>query len=72
MSTYLSIAQIVISVVLIVVILLQAKGAGFSGVFGAQASVFRTRRGLEKTLFQFTIVLSVIFVVVSVLAVRLA
>jgi len=72
MPTYINIAQIIISIVLIVVILLQAKGAGFSGFFGTQASVFRTRRGLEKTLFQFTIVLGIIFVVVSMLSVRLS
>ena len=72
MSAYLNIAQIIISIVLMVVILLQAKGAGFSGTFNNDASVFRTRRGLEKTLFQLAIGLSVVFVVVSVASVFFA
>ena len=51
------------SAVLVVVILLQVRGSGF-GELGTQ-SVFRTRRGVEKTLFQATIVLAVVFVLVS-------
>jgi len=46
-----------------VVILLQVRGSGF-GELGTQ-SVFRTRRGVEKTLFQATIVLAVVFILVS-------
>ncbi len=66
MSTWVNVAQIIISIVLIVILLLQAKGAAWTGAFGAdQASVFRTRRGIQKTLFQVTIVLAVVFVVVS-------
>lgn len=71
MTTYLNIAQLIISVVLIVVILLQAKGAGFTGTFGTEASVFRTRRGVEKTLFRLTIVLAGVFVIMSLLSVAL-
>lgn len=62
-DTYLHIIQIIVSAVLIGVILLQVRGAGF-GELGSQ-SVFRTRRGVEKTLFQLTIVLAVVFVLVS-------
>ena len=51
------------SAVLVVVILLQVRGSGF-GELGTQ-SVFRTRRGVEKTLFQATIVLAVVFILVS-------
>ena len=69
MSSYLNVAQIIISIVLMVVILLQSKGAGFSGTFNNDASVFRTRRGLEKTLFQLAIGLAVVFVIISVLSV---
>ena len=62
----LDIAQIVLAVVLIVIILLQAKGAGFSGLFGGDSSsVYRTRRGLELRMFQFTIVLAVAFFLVA-------
>lgn len=70
MKTYLEIAEIIIAVFLVVTILMQVKGQG-SGVFGAATATFRTRRGLEKTLFQFTIVLAVVFIAVSVVAARL-
>ncbi len=69
LSSYLNVAQIIISVVLMVVILLQSKGASFSGTFQNDASVFRTRRGLEKTLFQLAIGLAVVFVIISILSV---
>ena len=73
LRTILYLSQIVVSVVLIIVILLQAKGAGLGGIFGSDtSSVFRTKRGLEKTLFQATIVLSVLFILISVFSVRLA
>lgn len=62
---YLNIGQILISVVLIVVILLQAKGSGFGAGLGGTTSSFRTRRGLEKTLFQATIALTIIFLAMS-------
>ena len=58
---YLNIAQILVSVVLVLIILSQVKEGG-SGLFGSAQSTVRTRRGLEKTLFQFTIVLSVVFI----------
>ncbi len=61
--TYINYIQIIISTVLTVVILLQVRGSGF-GELGTQ-SVFRTRRGVEKTLFQLTIVLAAVFILVS-------
>jgi preprotein translocase subunit SecG len=66
-----NILQIVISVILIVVILLQVKGSGFGAALGGMSggSVFRTKRGLEKTLFQATILLTVAFIFVSFLSV---
>ncbi len=67
---YLNIAQILVSVVLVIVVLAQVKEGG-SGLFGSAQSTVRTRRGLEKTLFQFTIALSVVFVIVSIISVRL-
>lgn len=71
MQTYFSVAQIIVAVVLIVVILLQVRGGGLGGIFGQAETTFRTRRGLEKTLFQFTIALVVIFIVLSILNLRL-
>lgn len=68
METYLYIAQIVVAVAIIVVSLLQVKGGGLGGIFGQADTVYRTKRGLEKTLFQFTIILVVIFVVLAIIS----
>jgi preprotein translocase subunit SecG len=67
---FLNITQIVLSVALILVILLQVRGGGLGGVFGQQDTVYRTRRGLEKALFQLTIVLVVLFIVVALVSLR--
>jgi preprotein translocase subunit SecG len=64
-ENYLNLGQILVSIVLILVILLQAKGSGFGAGLGGTTSSFRTRRGLEKTLFQATIVLTVVFLAMS-------
>lgn len=61
--------QIVISVLLVVVILMQVRGQGAS-LFGSAEGSFRTRRGIEKSLFQFTIGLVAVFIIVSILSVR--
>lgn len=63
----LALASILVSIALIAVILLQVKGEGVGGM--QSGSFVRTRRGLEKTLFQFTIVLVVIWLVVAAVAV---
>ena len=67
MPTYLNVAQRLISLTIILVILAQVKEGG-GGLFGSASSTIRTRRGLEKTLFQFTIVLSGVFLGVSLLS----
>ena len=69
MAVYLNIIQIIVSVALIVVVLLQAKGGGLSTLFGGEGAVYRTRRGLERTLFRFTIALAILFGIVSLLSV---
>lgn len=62
MIQYLNISLIIISVLLILSVILQSKGAGLGGLSGADAgSVFTARRGIERTLFWVTIVLSVVF-----------
>ena len=63
----LAIASILISIALIGVILLQVKGEGVGGL--QSGSFVRTRRGMEKTLFQVTIVLSIVWVAVAAAAV---
>lgn len=65
----LNIAQILVSIILVLVILLQVREAG-SGFFGSTQTTFRTRRGMEKTLFQGTIALAVLFLVMSIVSVR--
>jgi preprotein translocase subunit SecG len=61
--------MIIISIVLIMIVLLQTKGSSFSGAFGGDTgSINRTRRGLEKTLFQLTIVCGVLFGVMAFLS----
>jgi preprotein translocase subunit SecG len=72
LAPYINVVQIIVSVALIIVVLLQAKGTGFSGALTTEASIFSSRRGLEKTLFNVTIVLAAIFVIVSVLSVIVA
>lgn len=72
MQTYFNVAQLIVAVVLIVVILLQVRGGGLGGIFGQPDSTFRTRRGVEKALFQFTIALVVLFVALSILSLRFA
>ncbi|OGO45932.1 MAG: preprotein translocase subunit SecG [Chloroflexi bacterium RBG_16_64_32] len=67
MTDYLAISEILISIALIAIILLQVKGEGVGGL--QSGSFVRTRRGLEKTLYQLTIVLVIIFLSVSAISV---
>jgi preprotein translocase subunit SecG len=57
--------QILVSIALMLSVLLQARGAGLSGTFGGDSAVYRSRRGIEKRLFQFTIILGALFVIFS-------
>lgn len=70
MQTYLNIAQIVLSAAIILVVLFQVRGGGLGGIFGQADTVYRTKRGVEKTLFRLTIVLTVIFVIIAILIVK--
>jgi len=65
-TTYLLIAQIVVAAALIAVVTMQVRGGGLGGIFGQPESVYRTRRGVEKSLFQFTIGLTILFVILCV------
>lgn len=68
MSSFMDLIQLLVSVLLIVVILAQVKEGG-GGLFGSASSTVRTRRGLEKTLFQFTIFLAGVFLLISIISV---
>ncbi len=67
LTDYLALAMILISIALIAIILLQVKGEGVGGL--QSGSFVRTRRGMEKTLFQMTIILVVIWIVVAAVSV---
>jgi preprotein translocase subunit SecG len=66
------IVQIIVSITIIVLVLLQVKGSGLGNIFGGEGGVYRTRRGVEKTLFQLTIGLTIFFFVISLISVALA
>jgi preprotein translocase subunit SecG len=67
MKTYLEIGLIITSIALIASVILQSKGAGLGNLTGTDSgSVFTARRGIEKTLFNVTIVLSVLFFLLAI------
>ncbi len=72
MQNYFSIAQIVLSIALVLTILFQVRGGGLGGIFGQASTVFRTKRGVEKTLFQLTIILAVLFIIISIVMLRIS
>ena len=72
MDIILIVGQMVVSIALMAAVLLQARGAGLGATFGGDSSVYRSRRGIEKRLFQFTVILAVLFVIFSIAAFRLS
>ena len=69
MLTLINSLQIIVALLLIIIVLLQVRGQGV-GLFGSAESSFRTRKGIEKTLFQLTVVLIGVFIVAAMLSVR--
>ncbi|MEA3340836.1 MAG: preprotein translocase subunit SecG [Chloroflexota bacterium] len=68
MGVYLNIVQIIISIALVAIILLQVRSGGLGGIFGgAETAVYKTRRGVERTLFNITVGLSVAFFVITMI-----
>ena len=67
MDSFFQASQILVALLLIAVILIQVRGQG-SGFFGSAQASFRTRRGVEKTLFQFTIILAVLFTLLAIMS----
>lgn len=73
MKTYLYLAQIILALVITVLVLLQAKDAGMSNVFGGgDMGVYKTRRGVEKTMFNATIGAGVLFLLLALISVVVA
>ncbi len=61
MLRYLNVIHIVVSILLIISILLQSRGAGLGSMFGGEGNIYKTKRGAEKTIFVSTIVLAIAF-----------
>ena len=72
MENVLLLGQVVVSFALMASVLLQTRGAGLGATFGGDSSVYRSRRGIEKRLFQFTVVLAALFVIFSIIAFKLS
>ncbi len=73
MKIYLYLAQIILAIVIMALVLIQARDAGLSNVFGgSDMGVTRTRRGVEKTLFNATIVTGSLFLVLALVTVIIA
>lgn len=72
-SEVVNVFQILTALTLIAAVLMQAKGAGLGNIFGGSGGgdTFRTRRGIERVLFRGTIVLILLFVALSITAVRI-
>jgi preprotein translocase subunit SecG len=67
-NPFLAIGQLIVSIALMAAILLQSRGTGLSGTFGGDSAVYRSRRGIEKRLFQFTVALGFLFVLFALVA----
>ena len=65
MAKWIQIGQLIIAILLIVSILMQNSGTGLSGVFGGLGGVYRTKRGLERSLFIATIILAALFLLTA-------
>ena len=61
MQTPLLLAQMILAIALMAAILLQQRGTGLGGAFGGEVTAYRSRRGIERTLFRLTIVLALLF-----------
>jgi preprotein translocase subunit SecG len=72
-EVFLNIALILVSTALILSVILQSKGAGLGGLTGADTGgIFTARRGIEKTLFWVTLVLSILFFILTIVSVKVA
>jgi preprotein translocase subunit SecG len=67
-NPFLAVGQLLVSAALVASILLQARGTGLSSTFGGDSAVYRSRRGIERRLFQFTILLAILFVLFALVA----
>lgn len=66
MKSFLVIFQVIVSILLILTILMQEKGVGLSATFGGGGEFYKSRRGIDRLLFIFTAVLSLLFIGTSI------
>jgi preprotein translocase subunit SecG len=66
MLKFIQIVQFILSILLIIFILLQHRGTGLGGAFGGESSIYRSKRGIEKFLYLATIIIAVLFVLLSI------
>lgn len=71
MTVAIQVIQIIISITIIVLVLLQAKGAGLGSMLGGGEGIYRTKRGVEKLMYQATIGLTIIFFTISLISVMI-
>ncbi len=71
MEQYLQIIQIILSVALVAAVLLQAGGAALGSAFGGSDTIHNTRRGVDRLLFNVTIGIAALFILVSIILVRI-
>lgn len=72
MLKLLNIVQIVVSILLVILILLQQREGGLSSVFGGSGETYHTKRGIEKFIFIATIILAVVFLALGVIRLIIA
>ena len=63
----LPIIQIILAVLVVISILLQQRGSGLSTAFGGDGNIYRTKRGVEKSIFRATIILTILLAASAVL-----
>lgn len=66
-----SVIQIILAIALILLILLQAKGTGLGSTFGGEFGFYRTKRGFEKMLFIFTVIITILFFIIALIGLLL-
>lgn len=70
MKTFFYGAELIVAIILIALLVVQARGGGLGGIFGGSGTpTFRTRRGVERTVFRLTIVFAAVFILVAIVAV---
>lgn len=68
---WLNLIQLILAIIIISVILLQAKGTGLGTAFGGQSNSYHSKRGIEKVIFSLTIILTILFVIIALINFRI-